>query len=38
LTIPKTIVDETIQVNWMEDEQLKTSTSRKHAAATEEEK
>ena len=36
LTIPKTIVDETIQVNWMEDGQLKTSTSRKHAAATEE--
>jgi len=38
LTIPKTIVDETIQVNWMEDGQLKTLTSRKHAAATEEEK
>ena len=38
LTIPKTLVEKTIQVNWIEDGQLKTLTSRKHAAATEEEK
>jgi len=38
LAIPKTLVDETIQVNWMEDGQLKTLTSRKHTAATEKEK
>ena len=28
LTIPKTLVDETIQVNWVEDGQLKTFTTR----------
>jgi len=28
MTIPKTLVDEIIQVNWMEDGQLKTLTSR----------
>jgi hypothetical protein len=28
LTIPKTLVDETIQVDWIEDGQLKTLTSR----------
>jgi len=28
LTIPKTSVDETIQVNWIEDQKLKTFTTR----------
>ncbi len=38
LTIPKTSVDGTIQVNWVEDGELKTLTTGDHAPAAEEEK
>ena len=38
LTIPKTAVDETIQVDWIEDGELKTLTTGNHAPAAEEEK
>ncbi|KAF5421151.1 MAG: hypothetical protein GAS50_12255 [Desulfobacterales bacterium] len=38
LTIPKTVVDTTILIEWGEDEQLRTLTSREHSAATEKEK
>ena len=38
LTIPKTSVDETIQVDWIEDGELETLTIGDHAPAAEEEK
>ncbi|MEA1870089.1 MAG: hypothetical protein U9N09_08120 [Euryarchaeota archaeon] len=38
LTIPKTSVNETIQVNWVEDGELKTLTTGDHAPAAAEEK
>jgi len=38
LTIPKTLVDETIQVDWIEDGQLRTLISKEHIVTIDEEK